>query len=179
MFKKISQHTETVISIIGNLIIPIALWVTYFIADFDEYNYTGAINRPDIGIFMKCAGLILWAWVNVLLYRCTVLKKKNAQLFILDVLALCTMFIPYHNEADLTANLHVVFGLLTLVWFNLMIVQNGMRDFRLLRLYVMLCIPAFVFVLRAMSIDGLSEIIYTWGVVVYLTYLCTHQKKKG
>lgn len=175
MFKKISQQSEKCISIIGNIIIPIALWATYFIADFDEYNYTGAINRDDIGIYMKIAGLILWAWICFLLYRKCTLRYKNSQFVLLNILALCTMFIPYHKAADLSSNLHVTCALSCLLLFNLMIVQDGMHDFRSLRMYIMLCLPSFLFVLRAMSIDGISEIIYTWGVVIYLS----NQNKKG
>lgn len=169
MSKKNSQLKKRCIQLIGYGLIPLLLWLTYFIFDMSDINFTGVINQEN-GWIMKLGGLSLWAWFNVLLIPLTTsLRHQKQWVFLMDLLAVLTMIIPYHNQADVLSNLHVLCANGTLFIFNYVFIASHIHDLSKLRLYFMFTLPAFLLILSTMSINGLSEIVYAWGISITLT----------
>ena len=179
MTKRNSQHEIKVIGCIGYVLIPILLWITFFTQDMMHINFTGVINKEN-GWIMKIAGLLLWAWFNILLIR-TSHHFPHLYLWIssMDIMAVGTMLIPYTTPSSIISNLHIVCANAVLILFNIITVGSNLHNLSRLRLYVMLCLPAFFLALTTMSINGICEIVYACGISVYLTHTCITEMKKG
>ena len=170
MSKKNSQLKKRCVQLIGYVLIPVLLWVTYRFTDMAGINFTGVINREN-GWIMKIGGLCLWAWFNVLLIPITrTLPHQKHWIAFMDLLAVLTMVIPYHTQADLLSNLHVLCANGTLFVFNYIVIFSSLHSLSKLRLYFMFVLPSFLLILTTMSINGLCETVYAWGISVYLTH---------
>lgn len=173
MSKKNSQLKKRSVQLIGYVLIPALLWITYRFTDMADVNFTGVINREN-GWIMKIGGLGLWAWFNGLLIPITrTLPHQKQWIVFMDLLAVGTMVIPYHTQADVLSNLHVLCANGTLFVFNYIVIFSSLHSPSQLRLYFMFALPAFLLILITMSINGLCETVYAWGISVYLTYANT------
>ena len=164
-----SQLKKRVVQLIGYILIPAVLWLTYSAFDMEKITFTGVINSEN-GWMMKSGGLLLWAWFNVLLIPVTSsIRHQKHWIILMDVLAVLTMVIPYHNQAEVFSNLHVLCANGTLFVFNYVIITSCIHDLSQLRLYFIFTLPAIFLILTTMSINGICEVVYAWGISVYLT----------
>lgn len=164
-----SQHKRICIKLTGFVIIPAVLISSYFIFHMETLNFTGVINNPVYGTFMKLPCLILWIYLNMLCYQEVQIPYQKHWFLITGFFAIGALALPYTSPAALCSNLHVFFCNIAFFLFNAMILYSVLSDPKKLTVYFLLCCPSFLLCLFSMSVTGIAEIAYTIGITFYLT----------
>lgn len=155
--------------ITGYIVIPILFILTGIFSTRQDMNVTGMLNDKEYQIYAYIICLLLFLWMNYVLYG--IYGSFNKELCILDLLILCALFIPYINENPFVSFLHVAMAYVSFVLFSMMILRLCFVYKYLNMLYLAGTAAAFLIALTDGGITALTECIIAIVSSVVLTSL--------
>lgn len=157
------------IEITGYIVIPLLFIITCIFSTKMHMNITGMLNNKKYQIYAYIICILLFLWMNyVLLGLYGSFKKK---IWILDILILCALFIPYIQKNPFISFLHVASAYAAFVIFSIMIARLCFNHKYLNMLYIACIVTAFLLAMTAGGITALSECIIAIDASIILTAL--------
>lgn len=172
------KHILTVMNILDSLFsLLFSLFLFYY--NPVQYNFTGLLNQKSSRLQ---AILLILFWLFLLLYHLSFLLEKSLcthikqKLFILSVLILFTTFTPYQDSGDFLSQMHLFFGLITLIYLHFMLVYLILFNKQITCFYIASLLLSAFFVLTFSSITGISEWIFIVALTISLNRLHSYKK---
>ena len=171
MLKTFNQ--ESLVKLIGYIIVPILIVVPFFFINPFRYNYTVLLNQDNAWIFYL-SELPVLCFYACLLYKIGKQAFKNWNLiFILQLICVISiMFVPYsEDDSSFSSNLHLIFAYGSLVFLNIILFQLLMPYSKLRTFYYALLFLSFLVAVTLGILNGIAELIYGINLSITLTTL--------
>lgn len=157
------------IEVTGYIVIPLLFILTGIFSTKIHMNITGLLNHGKYQIYAYFICLLLFLWMNDVLHGIYGSFKK--ELWILDLLIVCALFIPYIKDNPWISFLHVASAYIAFVIFSIMILRLCFNHKYLNMLYIAGIVTAFLLAMTAGGITALSECIIAIDASIVLTTL--------
>ena len=164
----------------GFILFPLLLILVMFQAGITEYNFTGLLNLPGTGIYIKGMSVIILGWMLHTLWILAIQKlQKPLSLCIWMILftigAMGAIVTPY-IDGSFCATLHLFFSYSAAVLFNIMLYILYPTDSKIRTLYLAGMFFCALLCVAAGKVTGLAELIYACMVSILLS---SESKEKG
>ncbi len=162
-----------------DLLFLIAFTSFFFIHGPIKYNYTGLLNDPSTKGF---ATILCIVWIVLLfihlypLLKRSICTKPVQQLILLLICILCTMCIPYASRGDFLSQMHLLFGLATIIDLHWILLHFIYFNQNITFFYIGCLLLSGAFVLTYSAITGISEWIFIVGLMISLNRLYSYKK---
>ena len=102
--------------------------------------------------------------------------RKPTYILLLTAVLLTSIFIPYHDNGDLSSNLHLIFAYSAFILFNLTYITLIQSNYKMLCIYILVLFTCGLICLVAGSINGISEAIFGSYISIALTLYYLKEK---
>lgn len=139
-----------------------------------KYNYSGILNENRLFVSICLLPNIFYYSYLYYINKPIFIEKKNWNIYSSILLAcmVITCFIPYSKNNPISSNIHLLFGIISLVLLLIGLLLIYIFERKRRNLIIILILIDFVYVTTCMSINGVSELIF--GFILFLSF----QKKK-
>lgn len=169
MSLKSKQTMKRFIEITGYIVIPVLFILTGIFSTQKHMNITGLLNNGKYQIYAYFTCLLLFIWMNYVLHE--IYRSLKKELWILNLLIVCALFIPYIKDNPWISFLHVASAYMAFVIFSIMILHLCFNHKHLNMLYIAGIVTAFLSAMTAGGITALSECIIAIDASIVLTTL--------
>lgn len=149
--------------------IPLLFILAGIFSTHQHMNVTGMLNDREYQIYAYSVCILLLIWLNYVLHG--IYKRFTKEIWIIDLLILCALCIPYMQDNPFVSFLHIFTAYAAFIDFSFMIVRMCFVHRNLCMLYVAGVIAAFLTALTAGGITALTECIIAIDSSVVLTSL--------
>lgn len=158
----------------GFILFPLFLILLMCRAGIQEYNFTGLLNLPGQGIYIKAMACIILVWmlrtVWILAYhRLQKPMSFRIRMILFTIFTLGAIATPY-VDGSFYATLHLFFSYSAAIFFNVMLYTLYPADNKIRTIYLAILFFCVLLCVAEGKITGLSELIYACMVSILLSY---------
>ena len=174
MRKKFLQLENQFRLLCGFLLFPLFLILLMCRAGIQEYNFTGLLNLPRQGIYIKAMACMILVWVlrTVWILACHRLQKTMSfriRMILFTIFAIGAIVTPY-VDGSFDATMHLFFSYGAAIFFNIMLYALYPVDNKIRTIYLAILFFCALLCVAEGKITGLSELIYACMVSILLSY---------